>query len=187
MHKLKKPLIIVVLLVVAGGIGFLLFQFFQGGLIRAEDIAPHAVEAADLTENSTAITWTTDKESQGVVQYGTSADSLTFFAPETQKSTTHSVPLTLLAENMTYYFTLKIGDKIFDNAGVPWSFTTKSKSGRTGQSIIPTMAPVADPYLSCTQETDCDVIKEKIQSSQCLAIHYSQCLMKQTSEEEVIE
>lgn len=173
---------IVVILMVVVGAGFFIFQFFQNSFTRAADTAPRSVAIADITENSASITWTTDRESQSVVEYGTAPDALTFFAPEGEKTTSHSVSLTLLTEATTYYFRIKVGDtSYYDNSGdnsVPWTFSTKgaatSAPAPNSQSQEPSV------YTSCLNETDCDVIKEKIKTQECLAIHYSKCLQSKT-------
>lgn len=182
MKKLARGLIIIIILVVAAGAAYFLFQFFQGAFTRAEDIAPHNVEAVEISENSAVISWSTDRESQAVVEYGATPSALTFFAPETEKTTSHSVALTLLSEGATYYFQIKAGDKVFDNAGVPWSFTTQSKSGGAapGPEAIPTSTVTIEDFAACEQETDCEAIKEKIKTRECLAIHYSRCLTQET-------
>lgn len=173
-----------IILAVAVTAGVFIFQFFQNSFTRASDSAPRAVDIVDSTENSVSIIWTTDRESQAVVEYGTSPTSLTFFAPEGEKTTNHSVPLTLLSENTTYYFRIKVGNTIYDNAGVPWIFSTKGTAGSSVQ-ILPTQTPQTAPnYESCLQETDCEMIKEKIAVQECLAIHYSRCLQMQTTQVE---
>ena len=164
---------------VMAGVGFFIFQFFQNSLTRAVDTAPHSVDITDITENSAHVVWTTDRESQGVVEYGTSPTSLSFFAPEGEKTAKHSVPLTLLSENTSYYFRIKVGDSAYDNAGVPWTFSTKGTI-ESSTPIQPTESVVVGDYESCLQETDCDMIKEKIATQECLAIHYSRCLQSKT-------
>lgn len=183
MKKLPLFFKISIILAVMAGAGFFVFQFFQNTFTRASDSAPHAVDIVDITENSAQITWTTDRESQGVVEYGTSPTSLSFFAPEGEKTVKHTVSLTLLSDNTSYYFRIKVGDTTYDNAGVPWTFSTKGTVGNS-VPIRPTEPPVVGNYESCLQETDCDVIKEKISTQECLAIHYSRCLQSKT---EVVE
>lgn len=183
MKKIPLFLKVIIILVVMVGAGFFIFQFFQNSLTRAADTAPRSVDIIDITENSGKIVWTTDRESQGVVEYGTSPTSLSFFAPESEKTANHLVSLTLLSENTSYYFRIKVGDTAYDNAGVPWTFSTKGTAGSSIQ-ILPTQPPALSNYESCLQETDCEAIKEKIATQECLAIHYSRCLQSQTTEVE---
>lgn len=170
--------IIAILLLVMG------FRFVQNTFTRAEDIAPRDVVVSDITQNSAKITWATGRETQSIIEYGSSPTALNFFAPETQKTTSHSVSLTLLSPNTTYYFQIRTGDKKFDNGGVPWSFTTKGKGATAAppkpQKSIPTTppTPTATPTTGCN-ETDCQKIKEKIGKG-CTARDYSLCIAKPT-------
>lgn len=172
-------IIIAILLMVMG------FRFVQNILIRAEDIAPRDVVVSDITQNSAKITWVTGRETQAVVEYGTTPTALNFFAPETQKSTSHSVDLTLLSPQTTYYFQIRIGDKKFDNGGVPWSFTTKATATTqpvtlpTPTSSLLSPTPTSTAKTSTCNETDCQKIKEKIGKG-CTARDYSLCLLKPT-------
>jgi hypothetical protein len=105
-------------------IGILGFRLMSGSFVRAEDIAPKNVTITDTSQNSAKVKWTTERETQSVVEYGTSPTSLTFFAPEAIKTKDHTVELNLLSGGTTYYFQIRTGDKKFDNGGVPWTFTT---------------------------------------------------------------
>ncbi len=155
------------------------FRIMQKVFTRAADIAPRDVVVSEILNNSTKITWSTDQESQGVIEYGTSPTSLSFFAPESKKTKNHSVELTLLSPNSTYYFQVRIGDKKFDNGGVPWTFTTKSATDQSEsqkEGVLPTKkptpiskvvieqptnTPTVEPQAECT-ETDCSKIKAKL-------------------------
>ncbi len=171
--------VIAILMIVMG------FRFIQNTFIRAEDITPIDMVVGDMTQNSVKITWATGRETQGVVEYGTTPTALNFFAPETQKTTSHSVDLTLLSPTTTYYFQIRIGDKQFDNGGVPWSFTTKGTETAQPPSPTPTVQPQSLPTSTppatgstCT-ETDCQKIKDKIGQG-CTARDYSLCIAQPT-------
>ncbi len=124
--------IIVGLLMLVGG-----FLLVQGVFTQASDSAPRDIVINGLTENGAKISWTTDQETQGIVEYGSSPTSLNLFAPEATKSKSHTVELTLLTKSTSYYFQIRIGDTKYDNGGVPWTFTTKSK-----EVVIPTETPI---------------------------------------------
>jgi hypothetical protein len=167
----------------------------SGVFTRAADFEPRDVVVSNIAENSAKLSWATGIETQGVVEYGTSPTSLNFFAPEPQKIKTHAVDLTLLSPNTTYYFQIRIGDKKYDNGGVPWTFTTKG----TVKSVIstPTPAPVAPtakptPVQTLTvpdngtgtipsacNETDCTKIKLKFGKG-CDTADYWKCIKKLT-------
>ena len=129
------------IVVVIGG-----FLLVQNVFTKASDTAPRDVIINGITSNTAKVVWTTDQESQGVVEYGSSPTSLNLFAPENQKQKTHSVDVTLLSPSTSYYFQIRIGETKFDNGGVPWTFATKAQqNGVTGSptpAISATVAPV---------------------------------------------
>lgn len=113
---------------VIGG-GFLLVQNLS---TRASDQAPRDLVISTITQNTAKISWTTDQESQGVIEYGPSPTALNLFEAESQRSKTHMVDLGMLSTATTYYFQIRIGDQKYDNGGVPWTFTTKAKGDTSG-------------------------------------------------------
>ena len=125
--KLTKILSISIGSVLAIVLIFIGFKLFQGVFTKASDAAPRAVTITANAQNTAKITWETDQETQGVIEYGSSPTALNFFAPEAQKGKKHTADLTLLSPGTTYYFQVRIGDQKYDNGGVPWTFTTKSK------------------------------------------------------------
>lgn len=164
-------IVIAILLLVMG------FKVFSGVFTRASDSEPRDVVVSAPSQNSASITWSTGEDTQGVVEYGTSPTSLNFFAPEAAKTKSHTQDLTLLSPNTMYYFQIRIGDKKYDNGGVPWTFTTrdteKSKVSDPTPTIsavnpvVPTSAVVQQfevavtPVVSC-EETDCVKICKKL-------------------------
>ncbi|MCR4326232.1 MAG: fibronectin type III domain-containing protein [Candidatus Roizmanbacteria bacterium] len=118
--------------IVLGTIGALLvgiigFNIFKDQITRASDTTPQAVTITDVTASTGKIKWSTDTETQSVVEYGLTPTSLTFFAPESIKTKEHEVSLNLLVAGTTYYFQISSGEKRFNNGGVPWTFTTQAK------------------------------------------------------------
>ena len=109
-------------IVVFIGLVFVYFTIFG---TRAADYEPRDVVISNIEKNSARATWATGVETQGVIEYGTTPSVLNFFAPESAKSSTHSLDLTLLSPNTTYYFNIRVGETKYDNGGVPWTFTTK--------------------------------------------------------------
>ncbi|PJE63471.1 hypothetical protein COU89_03180, partial [Candidatus Roizmanbacteria bacterium CG10_big_fil_rev_8_21_14_0_10_45_7] len=87
--------------IVLGTIGALLvgiigFNIFKDQITRASDTTPQAVTITDVNASTAKIKWTTDTETQSVVEYGLTPTSLTFFAPESIKTKKHEVSLNLL-------------------------------------------------------------------------------------------
>ncbi|MCX7956162.1 MAG: fibronectin type III domain-containing protein [Patescibacteria group bacterium] len=137
--------------IIAGVIGIFLsvliiilsFRIFG---TRAADFEPRDVVISNIEKNSVKISWSTGAETQGIIEYGTSPTALNFFAPEATKEKNHSVDLTLLSPSTTYYFIIRIGEKKYDNGGVPWSFTTKGIE----KSILSTPTIMTSPEVSPT-------------------------------------
>ncbi|KKS44947.1 MAG: putative secreted protein containing fibronectin type III-like protein [Candidatus Gottesmanbacteria bacterium GW2011_GWA2_42_18] len=183
----KKILAVVIGVVVFVGLVFLYFSVFG---TRAADFEPRDVVVSNIEKNSVRATWATGVDTQGVVEYGTTPTALNFFAPEATKGKTHSLDLTLLSPNTTYYFDIRVGDKKYDNGGVPWTFTTKgAESSVAAPTSAPTQAVSASeptPFqrlqisdgTNCT-ETDCEKIKLLLGKG-CSTQDYFLCLKKLT-------
>ena len=162
-------------------IGILGFRFLGEILTsRASSSTPLNLSITQITQNSAAVKWETDQETQVVIEYGTSPTSLNFFAPEATKSKEHHLELNLLTEATTYYFQIKSGDQVFDNGGVPWTFTTLKQSEEppppaetetaepttATTSVSPTTEPTTSPTIqpsptvdpkTVTKDTKCDL------------------------------
>jgi len=184
---LKKILAIVVGIAV---FAILVFGYFAIFGTRAADFEPRDVIVSNIEKNSVRATWATGDDSQGVVEYGTTPTALNFFAPEATKVKTHTIDLTLLSPNTTYYFDIRVGDTKYDNGGVPWTFTTKGAeaSVATTPTATPTQAtsqptPIQRLKISdgtnCT-ETDCAKIKTLFGKG-CSTQDYFLCLKKPTT------
>lgn len=179
--------IIAIILIVMG------FKLFSTVFTRASDMEPRDVVVSDMTQNSVKVTWSTGIETQGVIEYGTSPTALNFFAPESARSKSHQQELTLLSPNTTYYFQVRVGDKKYDNGGVPWTFTTKLTEG--SQIISPTLTQAASPTGGPTpiqtvevpatserqgcNETECAKVKEMLGKG-CSTQDYFKCILKLT-------
>lgn len=190
--KVTKISAIIIGIVIFVGLVFLYFSVFGS---RAADFEPRDVVVSNIEKNSVRISWATGVDTQGVVEYGTTPTALNFFAPEATKDKTHTLDLTLLSPNTTYYFDVRVGDKKYDNSGVPWTFTTKGTERSAAASPTPTVGvdtttkptPVqtlripaknSDVIEKCT-ETDCVQIKAKLGKG-CSTQDYFLCLKKLT-------
>ena len=122
------------IVVVVGG-----FLLVQNIITKASDTAPRDVIISGIATNTAKIAWTTDQETQGVVEYGSSPTALNLFAPESQKTKNHIVDITLLSPATSYYFQVRIGETKYDNGGVPWTFSTKVQQGLVTGSPTPSV------------------------------------------------
>lgn len=172
--------IVLTLVILVGG--FMLVQGLPG---RAADQQPRDVVVSDITSNSVKINYSTGAKTQGVIEYGVTPTALNLLAPESESDSNHEVELTLLSESTTYYFQISIGGKKFDNAGVPWTFSTKSADSTDSDSNrLPSTKPVSpttrvlitDGPSSCT-ETDCEKIKLLLGKS-CTTQDFIKCMKK---------
>ena len=130
----------------------------------AAGVEPKGVSVS-VQARQVTITWTSEKASMGVVEYGTSPASLLLRAPETESSANHSLILSPLKPGLSYYFRLRVGDEVFDNNGIPYSFKTKvdeggemteEMAGGAGENPLPqvTNVPQIAPTQAVSGQTD---------------------------------
>lgn len=146
-----KTIIIIVILLLVGVLGVLGVDTARTYLSGASaDLAPKNVLGKGNEDGKSAtITWTTDKEAMGVVEYGTTPASLLLRSPESSQSTSHSVVLSPLKAGTNYYFRIRIGEEVFDNNGIPYSF--KTKAAAIEPTLIPTI--VVQPTVKVASES----------------------------------
>lgn len=119
------------------------------GLVDADEAAPNTAPAepdttaptilgvavTDITSSSATVIWTTDEASDSAVNYGTTT-SLGSTTSDTTLTTGHSITLTGLIAETTYYFEVQSTDSsgntaTDDNGGTYYSFTTGSAPSNT--------------------------------------------------------
>jgi len=88
-----------------------------------------SVQATNIQARSATVTFTTDEPAHGTVRYGASCGALTGSAAEAGYNTVHTINLTGLQENSTYYVAVDAVDSAGnaatdDNGGGCYSFTT---------------------------------------------------------------
>lgn len=174
------------------GLPLCTYAFFSASsfFASASDEVPRDVSVASITRSTAVIHWTTDKETLSVIEYGLSPGELTLYAPELSAKREHEVELTLLTPGTTYYFQIKNQETVYDNAGVPWTFTTKTSDGEELEEVkgittrltpvatkVPTKAPAQKLSTSSCSETSCEAIKSKLGKG-CSAKDYVQCISK---------
>jgi hypothetical protein len=157
-----KTIIVIVILILVGVLG--VFGVGQARTLlsgAAGSGEPKGVVATPGEDGKTAtIVWTTDKEVQGMVQYGTSAAALLLSAPETVPTTDHTVALSSLKPGQNYFFRIKVGEEVFDNGGADYSFrTTESVPTATPTAVAtatPTIVSVPIPTAAVSSGTSCN-------------------------------
>lgn len=92
-----------------------------------------AVRVANIRNTQATLTWLTDRPAIGEVRYSTNPAALTSLAFDTRSVSTtddtHQVLLTGLQPLTTYYFDVHSGQRVDDNNGAHYSFTTGTTLG----------------------------------------------------------
>jgi len=129
-HSIKPSRILPIIIGLIISLSVLIFglSVFEKVFTRASDLIPRDVIIYNITNTSATLEFFTGQKAQSMVEYGISVDKMNLIAPETQSTKDHSIVLSSLTPSTTYYFQIKIGDKTFNNGGVPWTFVTKLKS-----------------------------------------------------------
>ncbi len=135
---------------VAAAIG--IFFMVQGTSTQASEDAPQNVSIQTLDATNATVSWETGKETIAVIEYGTAADASTFneFAFSEIETTSHSVNLSSLEPNTTYFFQIRIGDEIYDNGGSFWTITTAPGGDLEGSPTLAPTGPIISPPESIT-------------------------------------
>jgi len=138
-----KSIIVLVIILLVGVLGVLGINTARTYMSSAAaDTAPKNVLVKPLADGKGAVvSWASDKASMGVVEYGTTPASLLLRAVEAESVADHRVTLTPLKPGANYYFRIRVGEEVFDNNGIPYSFKTLA-------SVEPTVTPtVAVPTM----------------------------------------
>ncbi len=115
-----------------------------GGVVGPPDIDPPVisnVQLTGITASGATITWTTNEASSSVVDYGTTA-SFGNTSTAAGMTTNHSVTLSGLTQNQTYYYRVKSSDASGNTAVSPTPPTTKSFITGLSKSYSPTAVTV---------------------------------------------
>jgi phosphodiesterase/alkaline phosphatase D-like protein len=106
------------------------------------------VQACSVTENGAVITWVTNTNATGNVEYGTESGVYTDGAPTpadgTADHTSHAAILSALSSGTTYYYRVKSSDGTDETTSAEYSFTTTAFtiSVVTASSITLTSATI---------------------------------------------
>jgi len=87
------------------------------------------ITVSSITSHSAVISWDTNEFSTSLVKYGTSPGSYPYSKENTSYTTSHSITITNLQPNTTYYFVVSSTDKANNSAqSTEQSFKTKELS-----------------------------------------------------------
>jgi hypothetical protein len=102
------------------------------------DNTPPIISDVVITFHSVTISWTTNEDSTSLVEYGTQSGSYTSTKYDSSYNISHSITLTDLSPNTTYYFAVSSTDKAGNSIqSEEYNFTTPSdgtSSGTTSSS-----------------------------------------------------
>ncbi|HBP50851.1 TPA: hypothetical protein DD455_00770 [Candidatus Shapirobacteria bacterium] len=143
----------------------------------SSDMTPKNVLAKPDEEGKSAvISWNSDKESMGIVEYGTTPASLLLRAPESDQTINHSLTLSPLKANTNYYFRIRVGEEVFDNNGIPYSFKTKA-------GVVPTLVPtvVLVPTMPVVSGSECNRTSDYNKDGITNSLDYMYCLKNKPS------
>lgn len=129
-----------ILVIVLGVLGINTFKTFMSGAAGGAEPQNMGAVSSDGGDSAT-LTWSSDKETIGIVEYGTNPASLILRIEETASSMNHDVTLNNLRPGITYYYRVRVGEEIFDNSGAQYSFKTNgTPESSVADSISPTPA-----------------------------------------------
>lgn len=179
--NLKTILVLVILLLVGvlGVLGMSTVRTLVGSAAAGVEPKNVIVKPEVVTENGreefvAQVEWTTEKPAMSIVEYGTTPASLLLRLAESEQSTNHSVKLSPLKSNTSYYLRIRVGDEVFDNNGIPYSFKTK-ESGSGGGALAPTVAPVVGNSTPVINEAGCNRTTDYNQDGVVNSLDYIKC------------
>ncbi|HRN71339.1 MAG TPA: fibronectin type III domain-containing protein, partial [Candidatus Woesebacteria bacterium] len=133
--KKQKIIIgVVIAIPIIVGIIYGLFLLMQQTALtsRANEETPTNVVVEPGEDNTVKVQWNTGVDTSAILEYGTEANaaSMNKVAISETATTNHSVDISSL-EPGTYYFQIRVGETIYDNDGLFWSFTVGNPSAAT--------------------------------------------------------
>ena len=138
--KKNIPTILGILLLLGGvfaGVSLLKnSQLFKIG--ASQTLTPKDVRVSGVSDTAAVITWITGDATNAFISYGNSVNVGTIIRESEGdlEYTTHSITISGLSADSTYYFKINSNGTTFDNNGIPWQFTT-GKTLPLNQRTIP--------------------------------------------------
>ena len=146
-------MVILLLVIVLGVLGANTVKTYLGSAAGSMELQNIAAKSNGEGRGA-EITWTSDKESMGVVEYGTTPASLLLRAVESEAVLSHRVALAPLKPNVSYYFRIRVGDEIYDNGGIPYSFRTAASQVVSPVPQVTVVPRVPSETTSCDGRSD---------------------------------
>lgn len=132
--KIILAMVGILVLVLGIGASVLGLRYFRRPRAGASpENEPQQVRLAEVAPQSATIAWVTANPAYGFISYGETM-SLGRTSQEAEKTTGHSVTLTNLTPQTSYYYKIGVGEELFDDAGIPYSFTTPSEQPPTEEA-----------------------------------------------------
>lgn len=127
--KKNIPTILGLVILVIGTFAGVFFlgakQIFRIG--ADSSVSPKDIRASNISDTGATISWTTDKPTTDFIVWGEGKSSVSQVLKEDQsdqKFFTHSINLSGLKPNTTYFYKINSEGNEFDNKGIPWELTT---------------------------------------------------------------
>ena len=130
----RLPTIFAIFILILGIVaGVFLIKNGQAWFTRANpEITPKQLKITNITEKSFAVSWVTDGQVAGFIQYGTKEKELFYNATDDRdqlsgtqgKFFVHHITARGLKAETNYFFKVNSGGKIFDNNGQPYQVKT---------------------------------------------------------------
>lgn len=161
MNKTKLPSIFGILFIVAGiAAGVLNIRYQKVYKSTASgDISPKNVRVTNISDSSFSVTWTTDRQTTGFVEYKKAGETNKVETDRIQDDFTHFVDVKNLNPSTQYSFSIGSNDQTFDNNGAPWQVKTgvtlpKNESVfATGKVVDTNGNPIANTIVSITSQS----------------------------------
>lgn len=140
-------------------------------IVVVQDVVPPLIlnlAVSNITDSTATITWTTYEASDSVVNYGTTT-ALGSTVSDPALVISHSIPLTGLTPETTYYYEVQSTDaagntRTDNNGGLYYTFTASTLNNPPAAPVVPTGPTTGDAgvsytYSASTTDPDGDQIK----------------------------
>lgn len=128
--------VVIILAAVAGGVSYINDKK-NIPISARENAMPYNVRSSNIESDSFTITWTTAGKSTGFLVWGINASTKNVILENTAKPAyNHSINLTNLEPNTTYFYRIYSEGIQFENNNIPWQARTAYNIPNTVKSFI---------------------------------------------------